>query len=202
MTTARKRKPTPAVHILTANILRVWEASTDDERNAGRDWYGEASNLARELDPQNPRRAAGVIAALSPQLSWTRNADLACRLYGDGSLDESHGLGANIRKANRIHAGEDPDEILGGHKVRAFFSNIADPAASPAVTVDRHAHDVARGRRYSDAERVAKSGLSSPRIYGAFVAAYERAANEVGATPLQIQATTWVTWRRIHGIES
>lgn len=193
-TTTRKRRPTPAVHVLTRNILAVLDEATADELEAGTRWYAEAHNLACELDPDNVRRAAGVIAALSPQVSWTRNEVMAREVYFYG---DTRGLRSNVDKARAIHAGADPDDVLGGNKVRAFYANIADPENSPAVTVDRHAYDVARGRRGTDADR---TDLALPRVYGAFVAAYERAAHASGLTPLQVQAATWVAWRRIHGI--
>lgn len=193
-TTTRKRRPTPAVHVLTRNILAVLDEATPEEVEAGRTWYAEAHALAVELDPSNVRRAAGIIAVLSPQVSWTRNAIMAREVYVTGT---TRGLGDNVRKAEAILAGADPDDVVSGQKVSAFYANIADPESSPAVTVDRHAYDVARGRRGTDA---ARDELSLPRIYGAFVAAYERAAHASGLTPLQVQAATWVAWRRIHGI--
>jgi hypothetical protein len=201
-TTTRKRKPTPAVHVLTRNILATLAEATADEIEAGRTWYAEAHALAIELantgtgtgTPNAIRRAAGVIAALSPQVSWTRNAVMAREIYATGT---TRGLRSNVEKARKIYSGADPDDVLGGNKVRAFFANIADPESSPAVTVDRHAYDVARGRRGTDADR---ADLALPRVYGAFVAAYERAAFASGLTPLQVQAATWVAWRRIHGI--
>lgn len=195
MTTAtRKRRPTPAVHVLTRNILAVLDEATTDELDAGTRWYVEAHDLACELDPNNVRRAAGIIAVLSPQVSWTRNAIMAREVYATGT---TRGLGASVSKARAIFNGADPDDVVSGQKVSAFYANIADPVNSPAVTVDRHAYDVARGRRGTDADR---AELSLPRVYGAFVAAYERAAHASGLTPLQVQAATWVAWRRIHGI--
>lgn len=104
---------------LSANIVATYDLATDDERANGETWYELAHLFAAQLSPR-VERSAGVIAALSPQCSWAENVKLAHRafrvserLYGQTR--------SNIAKAERILRGDDPLDILGGAKVRAFL---------------------------------------------------------------------------------
>ena len=181
-------------------MLEVYRLATVVELDYGHNWYRIANALARRLDPIAPVQAAGVIAALSPMMDWDRNMMLAIRAYEDG--EASGALFGNVRKANAIMAGADPLEILGGKKVRNFFAAIANPESEEAVCIDRHAFDIAMGRVTNDKTRGA---LSRKGVYEEFQDAYRRAAKvltkETGVhhTPSEVQAVTWVAWRRLKG---
>jgi hypothetical protein len=164
------------------------------------------------------QRAAGVIAALSPRLAWRKNveyAKLAYMVHGtmqndaivwpDGTREAYFTgmiptLNANARKAFRILNGEDPEDVLGGPKVRAFYFTIVNPTDPRAVVVDRHAIDITFGQVLDDQAR----GLALGRkgAYDTVAELYRRAARIVSAelgeiwTPAQVQATTWTYWRR------
>ena len=194
----------------TRNIMRVWRSATEQDVADGREWYGRASRLAAELDPTNVERGAAVIAVLSPLISWkvnVRNARLAYARAGDGATaDEITAalpmLKRNARKAAAILAGADPDLIVSGPKVRAFWHTIAHPDDARGVVVDRHAFDIAMGRVFTDATRTPL--LAKRGAYAATADAYVRAAKivtrETGipTTPAAVQATTWLVWRREH----
>jgi hypothetical protein len=175
------------------NIIKIYNAATEDHIREGLSWYRDAHALASELDPSDPDRAAGVIAALSPRESWTRNVYLATLLYErNGDLQDGT-LTSNLDKARRIFNGEAPLDVLGGDKVRAFYTLISDPDNADAVCVDRHAFDVAVGRKTDDKTRQA---LGRKGAYDRFARAYRRAAEVLGVTPAQVQAVTWVAWRQ------
>lgn len=184
-----------------ARVLEVWALATATERDHGINWYRTANALARRLDPNRPELAAGVIAALSPMMDWDRNIMLAIRAYEDG--ESSGALFSNVAKANAIMAGADPLKVLGGKKVRNFYAAIADPESDTAVCIDRHAFDVAMGRVTNDKTRTA---LARVGVYEEFQDAYRRAAATLTKTtgdhytPAMVQATTWVTWRRLKGL--
>lgn len=206
----------------TRNITAAFRAATDDDRANGRDWYQRARNLAVQLagdthgvaDEWAVRQAAGVIAALSPRLAWRKNVEYASRAYAlyfvagqrhplqSRAVWESQMpvLKANARKAWRILEGEDPDVVLGGPKVRAFYFTIVSPDDPRAVVIDRHAFDVAAGQVLDDARRGIVLGRKG--AYDAVSTLYRRAASiisrETGEhwTPAEIQATTWTYWRR------
>lgn len=181
----------------TRNITAAWRQATEQDVAEGTEWYARARRLAVYLDPENPERAAGVIAALSPKMSWPQNCDRALAFYRG---ENPGGLGANVRKAQRILAGEHPEDVLGGPKVRAFYFTIVNPDHPEAVAIDRHAFDVAVGRVTDDSTR--NNVLGRKGGYEAFCERYKRAARilsrETGRhiTPSQVQAVTWTWWRR------
>jgi hypothetical protein len=199
------------VRTRTQNITSTFRKASQQDRTAGRDWYRRARRLAEELDPGHVERAAAVIAVLSPRLSWEKNVELARLAYrwhaerGDlgcamsGTLAAWPGLRTNALKAFRILGGEDPDDVVAGPKVRAFWHTIVDPSDPRAVVVDRHAIDVAAGRVLDD--KVRGHLLGRKGAYDALSDQYRRAARvlskETGEdwSPAEVQAVTWSSWR-------
>lgn len=181
----------------TRNITKIFRQTTADDRIAGLGWYATAREVAAALDPADPARAAAVLAVLSPRTSWPLNVKLAQDAYAGRKVGA---LGANVRKAAAILAGGDPEDIVSGDKVRAFWRTIVDPSDPRAVVVDRHAFDVACDQVTSDATRGAYLGRKGK--YAELADLYRRAARiisrETGQTwtPAAVQATTWVYWRR------
>jgi hypothetical protein len=168
-------------------------------------------------------RAAAVIAVLSPRLNWNKNVELARQVYTDAFTMRTiyaerpddyrgerqrltnmfPGLKGNGDKAYRILIdGEDPEDVVSGPKVTAFWRTIVDPSDPRAVVVDRHALDVAKGHVLDDRQRGIILGRKG--AYEQLSALYRRAAKqltkETGAewTPAEVQAVTWTTWRRTH----
>jgi hypothetical protein len=190
------------------NIIGKYREASPDFVKGGHEWYERANEVATKLGNGDTRRGAGVIAALSPLSDWDRNVREAKELTQTGGV-KSALLPANVEKASRIHAGEDPEAVLGGHKVTNFFHNIHDPSSPHSVTIDRHAYDIAMGRPFIGQGKGKKAeeprqtgtmsqdlGLSSLGRYKHFVRAYQSAAGELGIElPHQVQATTWVTHR-------
>lgn len=178
------------------NVLAAFVKSSDDEIHDGITWYDRARELAMRLDPDNPARAAGIIAAMSPLTSWPQNVRHAERVYATGT---TQGMGNNVRKAERIFNGENPLDVLSGDKVTSFFHNIMGDGEG--VTVDRHAIDVAYGKVQNDAERSAAVKRTKARDgYGLIRQAYIHASailtNEGNLiTPAELQAIVWVYWR-------
>lgn len=174
-----------------ANILNVLNQASDAEYIAGTYWYREANELALDLaGTGGVKMAAGVIAALSPRMPWGRNKELAVRAFADGHASGT--LGNSVRAADRILAGEDPLDVLKGDKVRSFYLNIMGD--TDAVTVDRHALEVYLGKRFADKDRPS----IGKRLYREASDAYREAADIAGDTPRDVQAITWLVWRRIH----
>lgn len=180
----------------TRRIMRLFADATDEELAYGLTWYGQAHALACELAETHGvsvDQVAGVIAALSPQTSWDQNIIRARQLLTTGS---TYGLGLGIRKAISILAGSAPGDVLGGPKTLAFWSNIADPENSQAVTIDRHAYDAALG--YVADERERKS-LDRKGEYERIADIYRSAARSLGVAPHVAQAVVWAVWRNRYG---
>ena len=200
--------PTPR----TRNVTRAYRAATDQQRASGADWYRRARQLAEELDPTDVPRAAAVVAVLSPRQHWDRNVRYARQayFYARAATDPRVTIGESLpvlgdqreKVARLLVDREDPDDVVSGPKVRAFWRAIVDPDDPRAVVVDRHAVDVAAGRVLTDRER----GVIVGRVggYAAVADCYSRAARilsrEYGEhlTAAQVQATTWEHWRQTH----
>jgi thermostable 8-oxoguanine DNA glycosylase len=76
----------------------------------------------------------------------------------------------------------------------SFFKNIM---GYDTVTIDGHAYNIARYKRVTltdDDTNISKS------VYLEMQEAYQRAAKRVGLKVYQLQAITWVVWKRIHNI--
>lgn len=180
------------------NVLSVYDRASLPNRIAGLNWYNYAHDFALELESDNVKRAAAVIAVLSPNASWSANRTLALKAYSNRS-GEGMGFPDKISKINRLFAGENPDTVVSGPKVTSFYSTIADPANPNAIpTIDRHAFDIAVGMRLDDKSR---GSLSRKGVYDSFADVYRAAATILGMGSPQIQAITWVTWKEIHGIK-
>ena len=176
------------------NIIAEYLSATPAQIADGAAWYDDAHALALELSPGDVWRGAGVIAAFSPVCPWSRNVMLARNLFDTGVATGHTSVMCGI--AQRIHDGEFALDVLKGDKTRAFASAIADPAGSTIATIDRHAHDIAMGRKFTDAER--KIGK---RVFRELSDAYVDAASMTPHSVAQIQAITWVSWRERHGIK-
>lgn len=193
---ARKVAPMPRVSRLADNIRRVHVMATASERVHGKAWYNDANREAWSLAQRygvSVETSAAIIAVLSPQVSWTRNVAMARELFATGGTS---GLGANVAKAQALLAGANPDDVVSGPKVSCFYANILDPSGHE-ITVDRHAFDIAQGRRTDAATR---GQLSLKGHYARYCQAYQLVADEIGIGACQLQAITWVAWRRMHGI--
>jgi hypothetical protein len=159
--------------------MAAWAAVNDQDRNVGARWYADAGELCASL-PGGARVGAGVVAALSPRVPWSVNVTAARDLLEGREVRGV--LGANLMKARRIAGGEDPEAVLGGPKVRAFF--LALLGARDVVVVDVWAARIA--------------GYPPPgtdRQYQIIARAYRTAAKRVGVDPVALQASTWIAAR-------
>ena len=188
------------------SILAVYFSATGSELAYGADWYNQARKEAQAIANRcrlSLSTVAGVIAALSPSNRWERNlidATNLCRLFSIGddcaSLKVSS-YGPNKRKALAILAGADPLTILGGLKVRAFYGCIVGDES--AICIDGHAYSLWLGDRVP----TTKTPKISPKLYSLIASDYIKAADQINLitgndhTAAQIQAITWLAWRRM-----
>lgn len=171
-----------------ANIVKVYNRATPDQKRRGADWYQSAHELASFLAEGDVKRGAGVIAALSANKAWYLNQRLARRAFAGEVAGHT---ADNLRKVERIMSGADPEDVLPmAMKTGNFYRCILDPQDQEAVCIDRHAHDIAVGAPWGDRER----GLGAKGRYAVLSLAYRNAAAKLGVTPSVLQATTWVVW--------
>lgn len=187
----------PTFGEMRRNLLDTFNAAPPEAVSEGSAWYLAAHSIAADMAVRHGlsvRQCAGVLAALSPQTGWAENVRLADVACGEGSA--SGHTGDACDKADRILTGEDPSDVLGGRKVRSFFTNIVRPLSVGAVTVDRHCVDMLVGRRGAVAGRV----LDRPGAYALCAAVVRSVAREVWMRPHEVQAVAWVAWRQAHDV--
>ena len=170
-------------------LITLWERTTKAERSEGASWYPEAHRFADYLAFWTNRpieQTCGVIAALSPQLSWERNCEAAEAFIKHEPIPGV--LQASIRRAGRILRGAAPSAtafpLRSCPKTNSFYHNLLDPDDPRYVTIDRHAASAGLGR-------------SAKRFdYWQIEAAYREAAQAVGVLPSAFQATLWLCQRK------
>jgi hypothetical protein len=175
-------------------ILQMFKSATVEQVSEGFAWYDTARayaiQLARDYNVSK-QAAAGVIAALSPQLSWKKNKEYA-RIILQGKLDgikpRSYCLNLNWEKAWKIANGDRPLSVLGGPKVRAFYGNICGKN-DRGVTVDVWAKRVAE-------PFLADNGkVTTDLHYVTLATAYQTVADALGMVPRHLQAVCWIAVR-------
>lgn len=101
-------------------LLEHYEAAEVDD---GQAWYRESRKFARQLVREHGGglgRAAGIIAALSPQVQWSVNKRMAAQVMEHGWPQEGC-LSLSANRAHDIWMGDRPLSVLGGPKTRAFY---------------------------------------------------------------------------------
>lgn len=186
--------------ITARNICRLYREATLEQRTSGREWYRDAHDIAAALAERHAlpvADVAGVIAALSPLRSWGDNVTLAARAIRQNGL-ESGAFKDSVHKVNAILRDcQNPGDVLGGDKVRAFWHCIATAGETSAVCIDRHAYDAATNTRHSYDTRPRLSSKRYAEVAAAYVRASQILSAELGErlTPSAVQATVWLVWR-------
>ena len=151
------------------------------------------------------RISAGVVAALSPRMPWEDNINSAAKVIAadkaglspeDVSVTAFH---ANKNKAFTIANmpwnadTSEVETILKGNKTKAFYRNLQ---GQDAVTVDGHATNIALGTMNSLDKTV---GLTT-KHYEYIESLYTELAESLCIKSYQLQAITWLTYRRLRGL--
>jgi hypothetical protein len=194
--------------ITTKNIIAVYKMATPDEIKQGIEWYlnatSDCKNIADRL--RLPLHIViGVVSALSPNNKWKRNivnADELCTAFIDGQDMDSIKVSTYHKMKQKawsilrlMPTYDDAVTILNGKKIVSFFKNINGDESE--ITIDGHARNI----YYND-----RQGLTTPNTnikkneYKDIQKAYARASKKLGIKAYELQAITWVAWRRIHGI--
>lgn len=182
----------------TRNVTSIFRSADDAQLADGLAWYATAADVAEQVAILTGRPfdvAVGVIAATSPRMGWGPNVKLASRILQTGDTSRGY-LKNGLRSAARILEGEDPLAVLTARKTANFYRAIVSRGAD-GIVIDRHALDIAHNFRI-------EGDRPSPteRQYDAVAEHYRRAAVVLakqgfpGITASQVQAVTWLTWRR------
>jgi hypothetical protein len=179
---------------MTNRIIKMYMLG--NKADAG--WYQNAYRISCELAQKHStqtERVAGVIAALSPLKRWDKNIQLADDLLSGRKVGHTTAM---VNKANKVASADIKDipTILNGNKITDFYSNIINPTCKNRVTIDRHAIMIAMGGVHIGKEDLI-SLSNTDKKYTAIADAYRRAAKKLGVRPLEVQAVTWVVWRKV-----
>ena len=139
------------------------------------------------------------------QKKWERNlknAETLIKAYLDGEHVESFKV--STYNAMKLKAWSILDDMLvtdkeilkrlNGQKIKSFFECIR---GFDACCIDGHALNIWRGERFgltSDKTNIGK------KLYAEIQNDYVNTANDLGLKAYELQAITWVAWRRIHNI--
>jgi len=198
---------TLTVEELANNIVSVYNRSTPDEVREGKYWYSVAQQECLTIANQYSlplHTVSGVTAALSPTNRWETNVQNSaemCKIFVSGG-DVTETRPSTYRtmrdKAWGILSDMLPHDAvasrLNGRKISAFHQCIM---GEDAVCIDGHAWCIAMDDR-RPMQSVPSIGKQD---YKLLCDAYRIAAARVGLPKgYQMQAITWVTWRRIHNV--
>ena len=194
--------------ITTKNIIAIYKLANPSEIKHGLTWYVNANTdcmrIANTLElPLHI--VIGVVSALSPNNKWERNIinaqDLCTAFMNGQDMDSIKVSTYHKMKQKAWHiletmpSYEETITILNGKKIVSFFRNISGDETD--ITIDGHARNI----YYND-----RQGLTTPNTnikkneYLDIQKAYLRASKKLGVKAYELQAITWVAWRRIHGI--
>ena len=191
------------------SIIRFYNLATTTELKDGLDWYTTANEYCRELASRfniTIQQAAGIIAVFSPQAGWTENKRYAVSfLINHKNILRSR---VQVKKAKKIVTLSSEDDIYNAQtvadaafKTKSFFLNILNPDVATDVTIDRHAiavclqlpdHTFALDQSYAKYTKAQ---------YDFFQTCYIRAAAKLDILPHQLQAITWLTYRRLRELK-
>ena len=181
------------------NIVTAYNNATESSMTEGMKWYPDAHLIALQVTTlahsTDVKVGAGILASLSPALSWEKNVEQAIRFTGTGNTTQTR---ANNDKAVLITCGVNPDEVLGGAKVTAFYHAILNPTGQYKPVIDRHALAVYFGKTLNDKQL--RQCFGNARVMARVQHAYFRASRILGLHYNVVQAVTWVQHRKNKGL--
>jgi hypothetical protein len=200
------------MEIAIKNIIACRRRAKPQDVAHGIAWYAEAYEECRLIAWQHnlPVYAVvGVVAALSPNNRWTTNItnarDLIDAFVNDRDMDSVSvcTYSAMKRKAwDILVTAVRPGEMkahLNGRKIVCFYENIM---GEDTCTIDGHARNIAYNERVNLTDNKTSIGVKE---YANLQEAYRQAAKRCTVNgrrfkAYELQAVTWVTWRKQHGI--
>ena len=193
------------------NIKAIYLLATTQEKIDGANWYKSAHKIALNLADDyglTLQTTAGVIASLSPRNKWSRNVIDAENLIEAFVRDPESAVNIKvctfnknkekalkILKNNQDFFTDNTREILSGPKLNEFFNCIL--GVEDDVCIDGHAYCIWNGSRTS-LKDVPSIGVKLRRE---IKSDFRKAAAKFNISAAEMQAITWVAWRRIYGVK-
>ena len=198
---------------MVANIISIWKLSTPQEKRDGIVWYVDAHKECQQMSEDfgvSDYLAAGVVSALSPNNKWAINVRNARDLIDNFIQGEDiNAFKVSTYPMNKVKAWEIMQENhdyesmkvkLNGQKTTCFYANIM---GEDTCTVDGHARNIAYMERVNlTSDKSAVGKVEYREIQQAYITAAKKLRYQnKRVKSYELQAVTWVAWRRIHGIK-
>ncbi len=187
-----------ALPVFTKNVAKWTEKLQTHHWEQGRTWYKHAHQLCKTLSEETKLplpNVIGVLAALSPQVSWDVNIQSCESIVRHHVIDDGYtGYTTNVAKALQCLI-SDPLSVLGGAKVLAFYYNILDPLTSMEVTIDTHIGRVLFDTMTLDKKQI--SAIFSKKGNVVAQQALQKVAKKKRVLPHVLQASLWVCVRAL-----
>ena len=196
------------------SIIAMYFSSSKVDRVKGKSWYSDAYSIACTLAKKynvTSNTVSAVISALSPSNKWNRNVEDAEMMLRANAYDldlteckpstyENQKLKAIAIIEGSVSDDETLKGILNGQKTKSFYANISTNGKTDDCTIDGHSYNVWNGTvtNLNDVPGM------TPKTYRMIQDDYRTAAkiiSEIEGETLkasEIQAITWVAYRRIH----
>ena len=189
------------------NITKVFKQATQEEISHGLSWYRDALKACQGMADvyELPLHiVVGVCAALSPTNRWERNlidTNNMLQCYVDGGYVEDTAPCTYKKMRDKAwdilqtnpHNIDDTAFILRGPKITDFFYCIM---GQDGCVIDGHAWCIANADRRTMQE-VPSIGK---KLRKELQQAYSKAGKNNGMTAYEMQAATWVAWKRMHNV--
>jgi len=198
---------------MVANIISIWKLSTPQEKRDGIVWYVDAHKECQQMSEDfgvSDYLAAGVVSALSPNNKWAINVRNARDLIDNFIQGEDiNAFKVSTYPMNKVKAWEIMQENhdyesmkvkLNGQKTTCFYANIM---GEDTCTVDGHARNIAYMERVNlTSDKSAVGKVEYREIQQAYITAAKKLRYQnKRVKSYELQAVTWVAWRRMHGIK-
>ena len=207
--------------IAVKNIIAMRRKAKPADVAHGIAWYAEAYEQCRIIADRHDLPiyiVVGVVAALSPNNRWSTNVtnadDLITAWHNDDTPDNVSVCTYNAMKLkawsilfempdryeeNDTLIVDEVKTILNGKKIVCFYENIM---GDDTCTIDGHARNIAYNERVNLTDNKTSIGVKE---YANLQDAYRIAASRCRVNgrrlkAYELQAITWVTWRKLHGI--
>jgi hypothetical protein len=190
------------------SIIRFYSLASSKELSESLSWYNVANEYCRELADRfdiSIQQSAGIISVFSPQAGWTENKRYAVSFLINPKL-RLRSLVQEIKAKKILRLSSEADiynaqSVKGGKafKTKSFFLNLLNPDIATNVTIDRHA--IAICLQTPDNTHALNVKDLTKAQYDFFQECYIKAASKLDILPHQLQAITWLIYRRLRELK-
>jgi hypothetical protein len=181
------------------NIRKWMDEAIEEDVEEGLGWYEGARKFCFSKADEfkvAPIRVATLVSLLSPQKKWEQNLEEVESFLNEyfHQIAPQQAYFASKKTMAECESVLSEGFEIPEHRTKtySFADNIANPY-STAVTIDRHAIKVANDDLTSQ-----EISITAKR-YREAAAAYNLVAVEEGLHAYQVQAITWVCYKRVVG---